>query len=86
MSNGKVNGIIRLVVTAVLFLNMILTFMGLNPIPFDEASFTEFATVLASGISILWSWWKNANITRAAQEGQKLTKAIKEDGLLRTEE
>ena len=80
MKNQKRSAIIRLIVMAVLMVNMVLTLLGKNPIPFDEAQLTEWLTVAAAGISTLWSWWKNAPITKAAQEAQVTLKAIKEDG------
>ena len=80
MKNQKRNAIIRLIVMAVLMVNMVLTLAGKNPIPFDEAELTEWLTVAAAGLSTLWSWWKNNNVTTAAQEAQNTLKAIKEDG------
>lgn len=76
----KTNAIIRLTIMLILMINMVLTLLGKNPIPFDEAQLTEWLTVAAAGISTLWSWWKNAPITKAAQEAQVTLKAIKEDG------
>ena len=80
MKNQRTNAIIRLIVMAVLMVNMVLTLAGKNPIPFDEAELTEWLTVAAAGLSTLWSWWKNNNMTAAAQEAQNTLKAIKEDG------
>lgn len=80
MKNQRTNAIIRLIVMAVLMVNMVLTLAGKNPIPFDEAELTEWLTVAAAGLYTLWSWWKNNNVTTAAQEAQNTLKAIKEDG------
>ena len=72
---------IRLAVVAILAINSVLTAKGMNPIPFDETAFTEWATYLVSGVLTLWcGWWKNNNVTAAAQEAQNTLKAIKEDG------
>ena len=60
--------------------NMGLTVAGKNPIPFDEAQLTEWLTVAATGLSVIWSWWKNNNVTAAAQEAQVQLQAIKQDG------
>lgn len=60
--------------------NMCLTLAGKNPIPFDEAQFTEFLTMCAAGLSTLWIWWKNNNITKTAKEAQGYKKALQEDG------
>lgn len=80
MKNQRTNAIIRLIVMAVLMVNMVLTLVGKNPIPFDEAAVTEWLTIAAGGLSAIWSWWKNNNVTAAAQEAQNTLKAIKEDG------
>lgn len=82
IGNMKVKAIIRLMIMIVLTVNAGLTLAGINPIPFDESAFTEAATQVAAGISIVWSWWKNANITEAAQYSQTILKAVKEDGLV----
>lgn len=80
MKNQRTNAIIRLVVMAVLMVNMVLTLAGKNPIPLDETALTEWLSVAAAGLSTLWSWWKNNNVTAAAREAQNTLKAIKEDG------
>lgn len=80
MKNQKRDAIIRLIVMAVLMINMVLTLAGKNPIPFDEAAVTEWLTIAAGGLSAIWSWWKNNNMTAAAQKAQDTLKAIKEDG------
>lgn len=69
-TNGKAKAIIRLIVMIVLAVNAALTVAGKNPIPFDESAFTEVATQIAAGLSIIWSWWKNNNVTDAACETQ----------------
>lgn len=73
----RVKAIIRLIVMIVLTVNAGLTLAGLNPIPFDESAFTEAATQVAAGLSILWSWWKDAPMTKEACEGTGLTRFLK---------
>lgn len=71
---------IRLAVVAILAINAVLTAKGMNPIPFDETAFTEWATYLVSGVLTLWcGWWKNNNVTKAAQKAQVQLQAIKQD-------
>lgn len=76
----KAKAITRLIVMAVLTVNAALTLAGKNPLPFDENAVTEVATQVAAGLSALWAWWKNNNVTQAAQLAQMQLKAIKEDG------
>ena len=71
-TNGKAKAIIRLIVMIVLAVNAALTVAGKNPIPFDETTFTEVATQVAAGLSAVWAWWKNNNMTEAACTAQGL--------------
>lgn len=75
----RTKGITNLIVMVVLTLNASLTLAGKNPIPFDENTFTEVMAYVFSGLSILWSWWKNNNITDEAIEAQSLLNDLKED-------
>lgn len=80
MKNETVKAFIRLLVAAILMLNSVLTAKGLNPIPFDETAFSDIALQIATGLSVIWVWWKNNNVTRAAKEAQNYKKALHEDG------
>lgn len=80
MRNETIKAFIRLLVAAILMLNGVLTAKGLNPIPFDESAFSDVALQVATGLSVIWVWWKNNNVTRAAKEAQSYKKALQEDG------
>lgn len=71
MNKEKVNAIIRLIVTAVLMVNMGLTVAGKNPIPLDESVLTEWLSTAAAGLAVLWSWWKDAPMTKEAVEAHR---------------
>ena len=77
MTNEKTKAIIRLIVMAVLMVNMGLTVAGKNPIPLDETVLTEWLTVAAAGISAVYSWWKNNNVTKQAQQAQEVLNELK---------
>ena len=77
MTNEKTKAIIRLIVMAVLMVNMGLTVAGKNPIPLDENALTEWLTVAAAGISAVYSWWKNNNVTKQAQQAQAVLNELK---------
>ena len=70
--NEAIKAFIRLIVAGILLLNSVLTAKGMNPIPFDETAFTDVALQVATGLSVLWVWWKNNNVTGKA----RATKAI----------
>lgn len=80
MKNETIKAFIRLLVAAILAFNTVLTAKGLNPIPFDETAFSDIALQIATGLSVLWVWWRNNNVTRAAKEAQSYKKALQEDG------
>ena len=61
---NRLKAVIRLVSTIVLTVNALLTASGVNPIPFDEMLFTEVATYVADGVMIVWTWFKDAPMTK----------------------
>ena len=75
--NELYKAIIRLLVTFVLVLNAGVTAKGLNPIPFDESAVTDVLTQLFAAGSIVWSWWKNNNITKKARAQKEISNKLK---------
>ena len=67
MSN-RIKAIIRLVATLVLTVNMYLIAKGINPIPFDEAMITEAVTLISVIGSEIWTWFKDAPMTKIANK------------------
>lgn len=80
MRNEPIKAFIRLLIAAILMLNSYLTAKGLNPIPFDETAFSDVALQIATGLSVLWVWWKNNNVSKKAAKAQSYKKALEEDG------
>lgn len=76
MRNETIKAFIRLLVAAILMLNSVLTAKGLNPIPFDESAFSDVTLQVATGLSVLWCWWRNNNVTAKAQAAKELTSKI----------
>ena len=76
MKNETIKAFIRLLVAAILMLNSVLTAKGLNPIPFDETAFSDIALQIATGLSVLWLWWKNNNVTAKARARKELSNKI----------
>ena len=79
MKTEVTRSIVRLIVTAFLLINAILTAKGINPIPFDESAVTEMATQIAAIASCIWVWWKNNNVTESAQYAQETLKVLKKE-------
>lgn len=76
MKNETIKAFIRLLVAAILMLNSVLTAKGLNPIPFDETAFSDVALQVATGLSVLWLWWKDNNVTKRARAQKELSNKI----------
>ena len=76
MRNETIKAFIRLLVAAILAFNTVLTAKGLNPIPFDESVFSDVALQIATGLSVIWVWWRNNNVTAKAQATKELTSKI----------
>lgn len=71
--------IARLAVMVVLVVNMTLTAAGKNPLPFDESAFTEWLAYALAGLSAVWAWWKNNNVTGEARQAQETLEVLKTD-------
>ena len=76
MKNEIIKAFIRLLVAAILAINTVLTAKGLNPIPFDESAFSDVALQIATGLSVLWIWWRDNNVTAKARAAKELTSKI----------
>lgn len=76
MRNETIKAFIRLLVATILAFNTVLTAKGLNPIPFDETTFSDVALQVATGLSVLWLWWKDNNVTAKARATKELTSKI----------
>ena len=72
--------IIRLAVTVLATVNAILTAKGSNPIPLDETLLTEWISYAFDFGMLVWAWWKDAPMTKAAQMAHEYMKALKGNG------
>ena len=75
----RVEALIRLIVALVPAVNIILVYFNKSPLPFSEDEINVALSAAISFIGILWSWWKNNNITFEAQVSQKNLEKMKED-------
>lgn len=69
--------IVRMAILFITGINAVLTAKGINPVPLDESLIMEVASYVITGIAALWAWWKNNNVTRAAQIAQDTLVGIK---------
>src|SRR5690625_5598 len=70
--------IIRLAILLILLLNQVLLVLGLSPLS-EELLYEDASSVATIGIA-LWTWWKNNNVTKEAQEAQKYLNELKKEG------
>lgn len=78
MKNVSKETIIR---TAVLFftlVNMILTTMGKNPLPFSENEVYTVMTEITTVAATIWAWWKNNSFTANAIAADDYLKDLKD--------
>lgn len=75
----RVEGIIRLIVALVPAINIVLVALGKSPLPIDQDELNIALSAAVEFFGILWAWWKNNNMTFAAQTSQKFLEDIKKD-------
>lgn len=69
--------IVRLVVLVILLVNQSLIVMGWTPFPFSEEQIYEGVSSVALVITAIYTWWKNNNVTKEAQEAQDYLNELK---------
>ncbi len=76
--NERAKAIIRLLVALVPVLNIVLMQFGKSPLPFTQEEVNAGLSAVVAVIGICWAWWKNNNMTRAAQSMQPALDELKE--------
>lgn len=69
--------IVRLAVLFVLFANQALMMFGWNPLPFSEEEIYAFFSTLATAAQMVYVWYRNNNVTKEAEEAQRVLDAKK---------
>lgn len=68
--NNKRAGRVRLAVLVILLANQALVSFGYNPLPFSEEQIYGGVSALAVALSAIYTWYRNNNVTKAAEEAQ----------------
>lgn len=71
LNKGSFIAIIRLIVTAI---GMIATTFSWT---IDTNLIFNILVSVAAGVLLIWTWWKNNNVTEAAQQAQEMLNEIK---------
>lgn len=74
----RTEAIARLVVALVPVANIILIQVGKSPLPFTQDEVNVGVSAVVSVLGICWAWWKNNNMTKAAQSLQETLDELKE--------
>jgi SPP1 family holin len=74
MDENKKETIMAFVRLACMFLSSTMAMIGITV---DADSMFVGATIVLSGVAFIWAWWKNNNVTSAAQEAQKVLDELK---------
>lgn len=75
--NERVMAAVRLIVAIVTVVNIIAQPFGWQPLGVDSEQLYMVLSGIASIAATLWAWWKNNNVSHAAQAGQRVTDTIK---------
>lgn len=75
--NERAMAIVRLCVSLATIINIVASGFGWEPLGLDAELLYTVISGSAAIIATLWAWWKNNNLTDAAQAGQKVIDIIK---------
>lgn len=68
---------VRTTVLFYLMANQFLIALDYNTLPFDEQQVTEGVSMVLTTIAVLWTWWRNTNLSDEAVEAQKVLDEMK---------
>ena len=71
--------IIRTIVLFFTLINMVLTTLGKNPLPFSEDELYLVLTEIATVGAAIWAWWKNNSFTQNAIMADTYLKDLKSE-------
>ena len=66
----------RTIVLFIALINQILAIMGKGQIEIAESDIYQICSLVFTGISTIWAWWKNNSFSLSAQDGDKVMKAL----------
>lgn len=76
--NERAKAITTLVVDGILVFNIIAQMAGWSPVDVDYATVYEGVSAALMVVALVYSWWKNQNVTVAACVAQETCDALKD--------
>lgn len=73
--NERIKAILRGIFMVILAVNATLVAKGVSPL--DNTVLTEVLSYILGAVAVIWTWWKNNNITDAAIAGQYVVETLK---------
>lgn len=73
----RAKAITTLIVAVATVGNVALQAIGWSPLPVDESQVYAAVSAILAVVATLYAWWKNNNITEAAQDAQKVLDELK---------
>jgi len=67
IENISAGTVARFVLLALALVNQTLTMTGRSPIPVDEEGVQQFISLAFMGVTSLWAYWKNNDVTKKAR-------------------
>ncbi|KND05290.1 phage holin [Bacillus paralicheniformis] len=67
IENISAGTVARFVLLALALVNQTLTMTGYSPIPVDEEGVQKFISLAFMGVTSLWAYWKNNDVTKKAR-------------------
>lgn len=75
--NERTKAIINLIVAVLTVVNVALQAFGITPLPITEDMIYAAVSSVLAIVACVWAWWKNNNITSAAQKAQEVLNDLK---------
>ncbi|MCI4129490.1 phage holin [Bacillus haynesii] len=67
IENISAGTVARFVLLALALVNQTLAMTGHSPIPVDEEGVQQFISLAFMGVTSLWAYWKNNDVTKKAR-------------------
>lgn len=71
--------IARTIILFIALVNMVLTMLGKNPLPFADDDIYTAVSIIATLVATAWAWWKNNSFTSNAIKADEYLQELKSE-------